>query len=275
MDPMSSSSPWQDVGCVRIAIEDLRVLADLRGRVEVRVRVVGGWAWVSWEPGTEPMPEVLVRRLLPLPGVEMYTRRSGAWFRWGARLPAFEVPLGEGSEGTPLERIVLPKPMTALPPSGVAASPVSLRLVRDSRGRSRPASGLLCSLARLAEWAEDVTSERLAALQAAWSAGPEAGSEDRDVLVLGAPGTLPELPDGLRFWGVALLVPMGFRPDPDLPEPALRGAVGAGSDELVVLHGPDSERIPRAAFQPLSRAAIRLARSGMRDGQQTVGGRRP
>src|SRR5262249_2321539 len=88
MDPMSS--PWHEVGCVRIAIEDLRVLADLRGRAEIRVSVVGGWAWVFWEPRTAPMPEVLVGRLLPLPGVEMFTRRGENWYRLGARLPAFE-----------------------------------------------------------------------------------------------------------------------------------------------------------------------------------------
>jgi hypothetical protein len=261
------SSPWHDVGCVRIAIEDLRVLADLRGRVEIRITVMGDRAWVFWEPGTAPMPEVLVRRLLPLPGVEMYTQRGGTWYRVGARLPAFGVPLGAGSEGAPLERIVLPKPMTAVPPADVAASPVCLRLVRDSPCRARPARGLLCSLARLAAWAEDATSERLAALQAAWTAGPEAGSNDHDVLVLGAPGSLPELPDGVRFWGVDLLVPIGFRPDPELPEPALCRAVGAGPDDLVVLHGQDSERIPRAAFRPLSRAAVRLSRGRMGRGR--------
>ena len=272
MDPMRS--PWHEVGCVRIAIEDLRVLADLRGRAEIRVAVMGQRAWVFWEPGTAPMPEVLVRRLLPLPGVAMYTRRDGTWYRVGARLPAFEIPLGADSEGTPLERIVLPKPRTAVPPSGVVPRPLSLRLVRDSGGRPRPASGLLCSLTRLDAWAEDVTSARLDALRAAWTAGPGAGSDDHHVLVLGAPGSLPELPDGLRFWGVDLLVPLGYRPDPELPEPALRCALGAGPEELVLLHGQDHERIPRAAFRPLSRAGVRLARGGMGRGQ-TVGGRHP
>jgi hypothetical protein len=272
MDPMSS--PWHDVGCVRIAIEDLRVLADLRGRVEIHVAVRGDQAWVFWEPGTAPLPDVLVRRLLPLPGVEMYTRRDGTWYRVGAHLPAFDVPMAEEAGSLPLERIVLPQPMTAIPPRGGAPGPLSLRLVRDSLCRPRPASGVLCSMARLASWAEDATTERLAALRAAWTAGPEGGPDAPEVLVLGDPRALPAVPEGMRFWGVELLVPLGFRPDPELPEPALRCALGAGPDDLVLLLGQDHERIPRAAFRPLSRAAVRLARRGIGRGP-SVGGRQP
>jgi len=118
-----------------------------------------------------------------------------------------------------------------------------------------------------------VTSARLASLLAAWTAG--AGQPGQaDVLVLGAPGSLPEVGSGRRFWGDDLLIPLGWRADPELPEPALRGAVGAGPDDLVVLDVAGAELIARAAFQPLSRAGIRLAdRGGPSD--RPEGGRRP
>jgi hypothetical protein len=152
--------------------------------------------------------------------------------------------------------------MTAVEPAGLPLSPVSLRLMRDPSGRLRPASGLLCPLAGLAAWAEDAPTERLAALKAAWTGGPGGRSDDPEVIVLGAPGSLPELPDGVRFWGNDLLVPLGFRPEPELPEEALRRALGAGPDDLVVLHGEEPELIPREAFRPLNRAALRLAWRG-------------
>jgi hypothetical protein len=268
------SSPWQDVGCVRIAVQDLRVLAELRGRAGLRVSIAGDRAWVFWEAGTEPMPAVLVRRLLPLPGVELYTRRGETWYPLGRSLPAFDGPLTGETAGIPLERIVLPQPMTAIQPAGPAPSPLVLRLVRDPRNRPRAARGLLCALARLAAWAGDATSAQLSALRGAWTGGPEMGAEGHEVLVLGAPGSLPAFAEGLRFWGDDLLVPMGFRPEPDLPEPALRRAVGAGPEELVVLNGQDHERVPWAAFRGLSRAGLRLARRGDGSGPGGVGGGR-
>ena len=70
---------------------------------------------------------------------------------------------------------------------------------------------------------------------------------------------LPAVPGAVRFWGTDLLVPVGHRPDPDLPPAILRDAVGAGSDELVLLDEDGADVIPRAAFAPLTRAGLRLA----------------
>jgi hypothetical protein len=204
---------------------------------------------------------------MPLPGVELYTRRGGSWYRLGASLPAPRLPVADGSQGVPLERILLPRPMTpAWPSAGSSPEPAWLRLVRDQRGRNRPATALLCPIEPLADWAEGATSARLAALRAAWTAGAGRGTSSGRVLVLGASGSLPELADGLRFWGLELLVPLGFRPEPDLPEPALRQAIGAGSSELILLDGEGVERIRRDAIQPLSRAGIRLASKAMAPG---------
>jgi hypothetical protein len=253
---------WQKVGCARIAIPDLRVLADLRRRTDIRVLVEEDRAWVYWSPESHPMQQVLIGRLLPLPEVELFTRRGGYWYRLGEHLPAFEVPVEAGTEGAPLERIVMPRPMTALPPADGRPNPISLRVVRDERSRPRPPRALRCPLERLAAWAEQATSARLASLRGAWASGAGDESGGAEVLVLGASGSLPELPGALRFWGVDLLIPLGFRPDPELPESALCRAVGAGSNHLVILDSQGYELIDRAAFRPLSRAGVRLARRG-------------
>ena len=56
-----------------------------------------------------------------------------------------------------------------------------------------------------------------------------------------------------------MLVPVGFRPEPDLPFAAVRAAVGAADGELVLLDPDAADLIPAAAFAPLTRAGVRLA----------------
>jgi hypothetical protein len=268
------SSPWQDVGCVRIPAGGLPVLADLRGRAEIRVSVVADRAWIAWKPGPGPLQQALLRRLLPLPGAETFLRRGGRWYRPGESLPAFEVPANLGSEGDPLERILLPRAMKPIPASDPPPSPVPIRLLREERGRPRPAVAILCRLDRLAAWAERASAARLAALAAAWAAAPGDRPGDPEVLVLGATASMPEIAEGLRLWGGAFLVPLGFRPDPDLPEPALCRAAGAEADDLVLALDRGFELLPREAFRPLTRASIRLARGGGPPGR-APGGLRP
>src|SRR5262249_29260421 len=84
---------------------------------------------------------------------------------------------------------------------------------------------------------------------------------------------LPTIADGLRLWGHDVLIPVGFRAEPQLAERALRAAVGAGPDDMVILDGEGPELIPRQAFQPLSRAAIRLARRAEASAPSAGGGR--
>jgi hypothetical protein len=50
--------------------------------------------------------------------------------------------------------------------------------------------------------------------------------------------------------------------EPALPEPALLEAVGVGADELVLLDPDGAEVVPGDMFEPLSRAAVRLAVGG-------------
>jgi MoxR-vWA-beta-propeller ternary system domain bpX2 len=268
------NSQWQDVGCASIPARDLPILADLRRRPGIRVSIVGDRAWVTWASELESARQLLLERLVPLSGVELFARRNGRWYRPGEHLPAFGVPIGEGTAGAPLERVVLPRPMSAASPADISPNPIPLRLVRDPRCQPRPAVAVTCPLARLAEWAERETTARIAALTAAWLSNPDGEPGDAEVLVLGPSGILPPAPGGARFWGADLLIPIGFRVAPDLSEPALRRIVGAGPDDLVVLDAQGPELIPREVFRPLSRAAIRLTRAGRAPGRWE-GNRRP
>jgi hypothetical protein len=69
---------------------------------------------------------------------------------------------------------------------------------------------------------------------------------------------LPPLATGERFWGESVLVPLGQRPEPDLPPLVLREALGIGSDELLLLTATAAEVIPLEVVQPLQRASLRL-----------------
>jgi hypothetical protein len=77
------------------------------------------------------------------------------------------------------------------------------------------------------------------------------------VLLLGP--KVPLLPRGERLWGERLLVPLGLRPEPALPEIDLLTALDVGREELAVLQAEGVEVLPAAALQPLTRAGIRLA----------------
>jgi hypothetical protein len=265
---------WKEVGCARISVEDLRFLSDLRRGPGIRVSIVGDRAWLCWEPGSEGAHEALVRRIWPLRGVELFTKRAGRWYRLGEHLPVFDVPESGGSSGVPLERIVLPKPITARRPGDVPPDPMRLRLVKDQQGQARPATAVCYRLSSLAAWAECASSAQLAALHGAWTEGPKGAADLAEVLVLGVAGRLPLLPGGLRFWGMEVLIPVGFRTDPDLSESGLRRAVAAGPEDLVVCDWDGFELVSRAVFKPLSRGGIRLARQGMASGR-AWGDRRP
>jgi hypothetical protein len=232
--------PLPEACCARLPAEALLLLADLRARGDVRTRLDGPAVWVHWPAADR---EVL-RRVLALRGAEVFERRGEHWYRAGRSLPSFEVRGEEGAR--PLAALLMP---AAVQPEVCAAAFVPLRmaLVRDDH--PRPAGALCCSLAELAEWGEKATSRQLAGLQAAWC---PAGS----VLVLGE--RLPPLAAGERYWGRSLLVPLGFRADPDLTEDALREALGLGGD-VGILTAEGLEVVPRSAFGPLTRAGVRLA----------------
>jgi hypothetical protein len=174
-------------------------------------------------------------------------------------LPAFDVPIGDGSGGVPLDRMILPEPVMMRETGGEVARPVTLRLVRAEDQQPRPATALRCRMADLIAWTQWVPSGWIEGLSAAWCPAPGRGPGDAEVLLLGPAERLPSAADGQRFWGIDVLIPLGFRAEPPLAEPALRAAAGAGANDLVVLEDEGPELIPRGAFGPPSRAAIRLA----------------
>jgi hypothetical protein len=116
-------------------------------------------------------------------------------------------------------------------------------------GEPKPASALECTLGDLLKWADVATTGELAAVRAARSG-------DRAILLI--PQRV-SIPSATRYWGEDVLVPVGFRPEPDLPPATLRAAVEAEPDELVFLKAEGTEIVPRGAFEPLTRAGVRLA----------------
>jgi hypothetical protein len=256
------TTPLQEVCRASLPREALPVLAGLRARSGVEVALEGERAWVSWPAGDE---EVL-RRVLPVSGVELYVLRESSWYRFGRHLPAFGAAPAGGPQA--LDRVLFPAPVQPVPPPALELRPMPLALAPDRSPRQTAA--LLCNLTELAGWADTVPSARLGALRAAHREGR--------VLLLGR--RLPTLPGGERFWGERVLVPLGYRPDPDLPESALRAALGVEDEELLLLKAgcgaasplsplgrgeqewASVEIIPRSALAPLTRAGMRLALRG-------------
>jgi hypothetical protein len=252
------TASWKDVRRARIPVGDLPVLAELRGRGSVRVLIAGAVAWVCWEPGSDPMQAILVRRILPLPGAVLYAERGGCWYRLAEHLPCFDVPKGDGSDWPSLERTIVPAPVKAARERGRSHDPIQLRLVRDPAMPARPASALRCTPEALAAWAERATSAELGSVKGAWKRPVAPDGSSAVVLVTGPIGSLPALEEGVRFWGKELLIPLGFRALPDLPPSAIRRAAGATNEEVAVLDEDGLELIPEAIFKPVSRAAVRL-----------------
>jgi hypothetical protein len=200
----------------------------------------------------------MVRRILPLPGALLYAEREGCWYRLAEHLPCFDVPAGDGSDWPSLERTLVPDQVEAARAPGRVIDRIAVRLVRDAAMPARPASALRCTPLALAPWAERATQAELASVKGAWIKPVAPGGPNALVLVTGPIGSLPPLAEGVRFWGTELLIPLGFRAEPDPPPSAIRRAAGATTDELALLDEDGLELIPQAIFKPLSRAAVRL-----------------
>ena len=178
-------------------------------------------------------------------GAELFARRGDRWYRLGHALPAFEV--AEVGAGEPLAQWVVPEPVEPAYHAKMQPAPVPLRLVpHDS---PRPTTAVRCTLEQLAQWAENATSRQVACVQAVMCTG--------EAVLLG--DKLPSLSGASRYWGQSVFVPLGFRPEPNLPESALREALELSADEIALLDADGVEVIERSSFAQLTRAAARLA----------------
>ena len=242
------------VSCASLPLDSLPALADLRRAEGISVTLAGDRAWVRWEPGDE----FILRGILPLPGSELYVRRGAHWYKLGSRLPSFGLPVDQRMmEAHPLHRAVVPRPVWPEPPGDEPVATVAVTLVRDDHIRA--ASAVRCPIAVLGRWADSAPTSRFTGLLAA-----RAGDL---ILVVGS--SLPEVtgPRVERFWGSQILAPRGLRPEPLLPEHAVRRALGIADDELPILvaastDSTEVEVVPYAVLRPLSRAGVRLAVAG-------------
>jgi hypothetical protein len=229
------------VCCASLPAEALPCLASVRARAGVRVVPAGDRTWVFWQAGDEDV----LQCVLPVRGAELFARRDQHWHRVGHHLPAFDVP--DPAVGTVLASHLAPAPVEPARQPVDGWSPVPLALVPD--GQARPATALRGALGELARWADLATTRQLAGLRGAWLGDA--------MILLGE--RLPALPGGERFWGSAVLLPLGYRAEPALPEEALAQVLGLREGELALIDATGVEVIGQAVFAPLTRAGVRRA----------------
>jgi hypothetical protein len=222
----------------RIPADALPSIGGLRAFASVQVRVDGPHAWVRWdEAGFE-----ILRALLPVHGAQFFERLDSRWHLCGRSLPAFDV----AQDGfRPLASVVTASRVELQADAGVTFPKVVLALKRSAE--RRPASAMLCAPATLAAWADMAPTAKIAGLSAA----------RLGLAVLLTGQDLPPI-EGERFWGDDLLCPLGWAPDPALPESALLQAIGANAGELVLMRRESIDIIPRTVLRPLTRASARL-----------------
>jgi hypothetical protein len=235
-----ANPPLTDVCLANVPAGGLALLATIRCVPGVYVVAEGDRFWIRWESADDQV----LRTVLPVPGVRLYVRRQDRWYPAGGALPAFDVP--DQLPGKPLVGVLLPARAEPVPPPSGELQPVSLRLIPDHSPRM--VTACLCTPAELQQWADTVSVQRLAGLQAACCEG--------QVLLLGK--KLPLFREGRRFWGGRILAPVGWRPDPLLPESSLTEAVGLQEGEFLLWQEERVEVVPQAACQPLTRTRCRL-----------------
>ncbi|HEV3144394.1 MAG TPA: hypothetical protein VGZ47_10955 [Gemmataceae bacterium] len=234
------NSPFFRVSAAWLPQLHLKFLAGVRCRADVVVLLAGDRAWVTWPAGIEEVWEAL----LPAPDCEFYEEYGGLWFRLGSRLPTSAFP--PKGETKSLDAILFPAPAHAELPPVLSSPPIKLHLVPDDH--ARPTSALCCSISDLQFWAEQATTKELADCQAACFG---------ERLILRG-HRLPAVPLAERFWGSRVWIPLGFRPEPNLPESALRAAAEVSLGEILLLTAQSAEAIPEDAFAPVTRAGLRL-----------------
>ena len=129
------------------------MLADLRGRVEIRVlllAIVPGFAGrlVRKSSGRFWRAEFCHSR-----GWSCSRSTRGTGIGWGRTCRRLDVPFREGEGGVELDRVLIPGKLSAQRPSGRIMESLRVAVVPEEYGRIRPATAMRCSLAVLSRWA--------------------------------------------------------------------------------------------------------------------------
>lgn len=239
-------SPLDEVCCARIPRESLGALAALRCATGIEVIEDDAHCWLRWEPGNDDV----LRQVLPVPGVSLFVRHGLRWHPHSSRLPVAGPP---NRDARPLAGLIAPERIQPIVAATEKPEPVRLQLVRDEVPRS--VTAMECSLEALGHWAETATTQQIARLRGALSGERVLLRGERLPLLGRAAGLIP----AVRFWGKRLLVPVGFRPEPALPESAWSAVLRLENDELALLRADSLTVVSERVLVPLSRAAIRLA----------------
>lgn len=225
----------------KVPAAELGRLGVLRGSPGISVRLEADTAWVRWQS----VDTAIVASLLPAPGAAFFERRDNSWLPCGQRIPV-DVP---GGDYLPLESVLLPQPESSRIAQPIGLAPLRFVTVRSTR--ALPCSAVVCTPAALAAWASLAPDAAIARLSACRSGNL--------AIVLG--NNPPLVAGGERFWGERVLLPLGWRAEPDLPESSLCEAAGCRPDELLLWRGGPIV-VPRKAVTPLTRAAARLGARG-------------
>jgi hypothetical protein len=236
------SDYWSAVIAARIPAGELRALASLRTRADLRVIVRDDAIWIRWTGHSDE----IVRCLLPVPGVALWVKRTdGQWSRFRSRLPTSNAPPDE--LGIPLIQALQPDRFESIVPRANLFKPLPIRLVRSTQPLI--ATAIMCDMKTLLAWSELATTYQLEQLRS---------TRFRNrVVIVGS--SLPTIAGSIRFAGKRLLVPVGYRIEPIVSESPVLEALGANGGELAFVTDSAVDVIPSSAFAPLSRAGIRLA----------------
>lgn len=248
---MGSVRGWENVRGARLPASAIDALASLRREPGVSL----AWeperdrAWVEWSAGSDG--PAIIRALRPVRGVEFFEDLDGDWHRFGHALPCWDVPPPD-ADALRLDRAIIPGALAIVPPPDDAVAAAELTLVPDDRPRRATAArGTIDDLAR---WADSAPTAWIEALEAACSG-------DTVLVRCRYPGKTPAWAGSVRFWGSDVLIPLGYRVEPDLNPQALVRAlslVAASDEHVVVFDLVGAEWIESAAFRRLTRAGCRL-----------------
>jgi hypothetical protein len=235
------AAPFESTAAASLPADALPALANLRTHSNLEVAVGGGRLWLRFPCGDAAVLHVI----LPLMGLELYERRGDVWHRFGRHLPSFGFP--EELEYRPLAEILFPSALDIVSPPATPDPPLTLSLIGDAH--PRPATAARCSLPDLGRWADQMPAARLAELDAV--------RHGNEILLRGR--RLPPFVRAKLYWGQTLLIPLGLRPEPEVPDQIMRAAFALEADDLLLWESDRLEAIPAALLQPLTRAALRLA----------------